>query len=230
MLLRIFILFFISLSLNAAEVVWDQESAKKVQKISDSDYQAALDSYLAELTANPKKAFEKGLQAEEQAEYKSALYFYRLSADKDHTPAKHNIAFLYARNLGISQADKESIEKQTLEAQRILNKLNYNTGTIDGIYGLTTFNAIKSFQKDNASEPTGWIDSELLSELSKAEKIADHKAKIAQELRDAQEAQRLQEAQKLREEQKAKELANILETQQLLKNLAYYFGPLAKSA
>lgn len=219
MFLRILILFFVSLTLNAAEVVWDKSSAKKIQKISGSEYQSALDSYIDDLKRNPVKAFEKGVQAEKKQEYKSALYFYRLGANQGYSPAQHNLAFMYASNLGVTSSDKELIKKQTLEAQRILNKLNYNASfSFDhGTYNLLTFNAIKSFQADIASEPTGWVDSALLNELSKAERNADNKAKIAQELRDAKEAKRLREAQ---------ELVDIIEVQQLLKNLAYYFGAL----
>ncbi|NLW04840.1 MAG: hypothetical protein GX029_06395, partial [Pseudomonadaceae bacterium] len=176
MYLRILILFLISLSLNAAEMVWDADSTKKVKKISDSEYQSVLDGYLNGLAKNPEKAFERGVEAEKHKHYESALYLYRLSASQNFLPAQHNLAYMYANNLGITKKDSESIKTKVSQAQVILSKLDYDIKDSNGVYSLQTFDAVKTFQKDIGGPQTGWVDQKLLDELKKSEIEADKQA------------------------------------------------------
>ena len=187
MFLRILILFLISLSLNAAEMVWDADSTKKVKKISDSEYQSVLDGYLNSLAKNPEKAFERGVEAEKHKHYESALYLYRLSASQNFLPAQHNLAYMYANNLGITKKDSQSIRYQVSQSQKILSKLDYDIKDTNGIYSLQTFNAVKSFQKDIGVSQTGWVDQKLLNELKKSEIEADKQAEAILQAKLAKE-------------------------------------------
>ncbi|NNF80204.1 MAG: hypothetical protein HKN05_19460 [Rhizobiales bacterium] len=53
----------------------------------------------------------------------------------------------------------------TKEAQRLLNAIGYDAGTPDGQMGPRTANAIKQFQTQHGSEPTGKVTPALLEKL-----------------------------------------------------------------
>ena len=63
-------------------------------------------------------------------------------------------------------------------AQRILNELGYNAGTVDGSYGGKTKRALESFYKDNNSLYDGKLDDNEIADL----KLAAEKATDASEL------------------------------------------------
>lgn len=52
-----------------------------------------------------------------------------------------------------------------LEAQRVLNKLGYNAGTVDGLYGRKTKSALNSFYSDRGGEFDGNLDSNEVIDL-----------------------------------------------------------------
>jgi len=51
------------------------------------------------------------------------------------------------------------------QVQELLNRAGYNAGTVDGILGNKTKNAIRAFQKDRGYPVTGKISKELLYQL-----------------------------------------------------------------
>lgn len=53
--------------------------------------------------------------------------------------------------------------KEVVKLQTILNKLNYNCGKADGIFGSKTEAALKMFQKDNELEVTGFYENKTSS-------------------------------------------------------------------
>ena len=55
-----------------------------------------------------------------------------------------------------------------LDIQNKLKKLGYLDGTVDGIYGGLTANAVKAFQGDQGISETGEIDEGTLDALSQA--------------------------------------------------------------
>jgi localization factor PodJL len=59
------------------------------------------------------------------------------------------------------------MKKAVQNIQLILNKNGYAAGQPDGVMGGKTKSAITAFQKDNALEPTGEVDEQLVAELLK---------------------------------------------------------------
>lgn len=55
------------------------------------------------------------------------------------------------------------------EAQRLLNRLGYNAGTVDGLMGPRTRSAVRSFQQSNDLPVTGEVSQDLISALISAE-------------------------------------------------------------
>ena len=59
-----------------------------------------------------------------------------------------------------------SVENMTIfEMQERLNELGYKLGTVDGVSGPRTVEALKKFQSDNKLPPTGTIDPETIRKL-----------------------------------------------------------------
>lgn len=54
------------------------------------------------------------------------------------------------------------------EVQRLLNKLGYNAGTVDGIMGPATWNAITDYQEAKGLEKNGKVDGPLINRLYSA--------------------------------------------------------------
>ena len=52
-------------------------------------------------------------------------------------------------------------------AQNMLNRLGYDAGTPDGVMGLRTRAAIKSFEKQNGLEETGEVSVPLVTTLER---------------------------------------------------------------
>lgn len=127
MYLRILILFLISLSLNAAEMVWDADSTKKVKKISDSEYQSVLGSYLKANTLKTQQLLNK-------------LGYYLNDLDGNYGPSTAHAIKSYQRdNLKIqdSKVSNNLIIALEKSYQQYLKELknnkkitveNYNTG------------------------------------------------------------------------------------------------------
>jgi peptidoglycan hydrolase-like protein with peptidoglycan-binding domain len=62
-----------------------------------------------------------------------------------------------------------SVEGMTVfEMQERLNELGYKLGTIDGVAGPRTVEALKKFQSDNKLSPTGAIDADTIKKLRSA--------------------------------------------------------------
>jgi peptidoglycan hydrolase-like protein with peptidoglycan-binding domain len=62
-----------------------------------------------------------------------------------------------------------SVEGMTVfELQERLNELGYKLGTVDGVSGPRTVEALKKFQSDNKLPPTGTIDPETIRKLRSA--------------------------------------------------------------
>ena len=53
-------------------------------------------------------------------------------------------------------------------AQRMLNHLGYNAGTVDGAYGKKTRGALEAFYADNGGSFDGKLDENEISDLRKA--------------------------------------------------------------
>lgn len=60
---------------------------------------------------------------------------------------------------------RRTAKDDMFEVQRLLNKLGYNAGDVDGIMGPATWKAITGFQKASGREPNGFVNSELLDAL-----------------------------------------------------------------
>ena len=54
------------------------------------------------------------------------------------------------------------------EMQERLNELGYKLGTVDGVAGPRTVEALKKFQSDNKLSPTGTIDADTIKKLRAA--------------------------------------------------------------
>jgi peptidoglycan hydrolase-like protein with peptidoglycan-binding domain len=62
-----------------------------------------------------------------------------------------------------------NVEGMTIfEMQERLNELGYKLGTVDGVSGPKTVEALKKFQTDNKLPPTGTIDPETIRKLRSA--------------------------------------------------------------
>ena len=62
-----------------------------------------------------------------------------------------------------------NVEGMTIfEMQERLNELGYKLGTVDGVSGPKTAEALKKFQSDNKLPPTGTIDPETIRKLRSA--------------------------------------------------------------
>ena len=64
--------------------------------------------------------------------------------------------------------------RQTLEAQKLLQSLDYNPGPIDGKFGSRTATAVKAFQKNMGLIPDGVVDQNLINSLKKAKVLNPH--------------------------------------------------------
>jgi hypothetical protein len=56
-----------------------------------------------------------------------------------------------------------------IEAQEILTMCGYDCGTVDGVYGTRTIDAVKRFQTDNGLNPDGVVGRMTWDALAKAE-------------------------------------------------------------
>ncbi|MBL3529204.1 MAG: peptidoglycan-binding protein, partial [gamma proteobacterium endosymbiont of Lamellibrachia anaximandri] len=70
----------------------------------------------------------------------------------------------YQRDTSTRLTDRQSVA----DAQRMLSRLGYNVGVVDGIYGKKTSNAIKSFQRSRGTSSDGFVTLGLLDELTDA--------------------------------------------------------------
>ena len=62
-----------------------------------------------------------------------------------------------------------NVEGMTVfEMQERLNELGYKLGTVDGVAGPRTVEALKKFQSDNKLSPTGTIDADTIKKLRSA--------------------------------------------------------------
>jgi peptidoglycan hydrolase-like protein with peptidoglycan-binding domain len=62
-----------------------------------------------------------------------------------------------------------NVEGMTIfELQERLNELGYKLGTVDGVSGPKTVEALKKFQSDNKLSPTGTVDPETIRKLRSA--------------------------------------------------------------
>ena len=68
------------------------------------------------------------------------------------------------------------VEKpQVLEAQRILKKIGYEPGPVDGVFGPASLVAIESFQEDYGIKVRGLLTRNMYQNITRAEKFADTK-------------------------------------------------------
>ncbi len=70
----------------------------------------------------------------------------------------------YQRDTSTRLTDRQSVA----DAQRMLSRLGYNVGVVDGIYGKKTSHAIKSFQRSRGTSSDGFVTLGLLDELTDA--------------------------------------------------------------
>ena len=72
-----------------------------------------------------------------------------------------------------------SADSLTADVQRMLNKLGYNAGTIDGAYGKKTEGALIEFYLDNGSDYDGELGSneaaDLIAAMTKSGFTAEHR-------------------------------------------------------
>ncbi len=62
-----------------------------------------------------------------------------------------------------------NVEGMTVfEMQERLNELGYKLGSVDGVAGPRTVEALKKFQSDNKLSPTGTIDADTIRKLRAA--------------------------------------------------------------
>lgn len=127
MYLRILILFLISLSLNAAEMVWDEDSANRTKKVSDKEYEQALVDYLVQLAIQANQDNAEALnslgdfyyhgQGVKQG-YREAARFYKLSAEQGYAIAQNNLGVLYQEGQGVKKDYKEAANLYRLSAKQ----------------------------------------------------------------------------------------------------------------
>jgi len=67
----------------------------------------------------------------------------------------------------------------TREAQKLLNKLGYNVGTVDGIYGKKTERALEEFYSTRSDFYDGTLDGNELKALQKAVEVADNNSTMS---------------------------------------------------
>jgi len=67
---------------------------------------------------------------------------------------------------------------QVEEIQRILKDADFDPGSVDGMMGAQTREAIREFQKASQLRPTGKIDSATWSALNKEKEVLQHEQKI----------------------------------------------------
>lgn len=63
---------------------------------------------------------------------------------------------------------RRTAKDDLFEVQRLLNKLDYSAGDVDGLMGPKTWGAIRNFQESAELEANGKIDNSLLNKLYKA--------------------------------------------------------------
>jgi len=56
----------------------------------------------------------------------------------------------------------------SFELQTRLNQLGYKVGTVDGVIGPRTTDALKKFQSDNSLSVTGTLDAQTIRKLRTA--------------------------------------------------------------
>jgi peptidoglycan hydrolase-like protein with peptidoglycan-binding domain len=61
-----------------------------------------------------------------------------------------------------------SADTLTADVQRMLNKLGYKAGSIDGAYGKKTKGALEAFYSDNGTSYDDKLDANELADLTKA--------------------------------------------------------------
>ena len=124
MFLRILILFLISLSLNAAEMVWDEDSANRTKNVSDKEYSQALVNYLATHGTHgerEKQVFLGLMYLEGQGvkqDYLEASRLFKLSADQGNSNAQNNLGNLYYDGHGVKQDYQEAARLFKLSADQ----------------------------------------------------------------------------------------------------------------
>jgi len=74
------------------------------------------------------------------------------------------IKYQYQKN---SPRNKDISINTVKVIQELLNKSGYNAGTVDGLIGSKTINAVKAFQKDKGLPETGLLSKDLLNQLIK---------------------------------------------------------------
>ncbi len=77
-------------------------------------------------------------------------------------PATRSAASTPTTTASIGQTD---VRAAVADVQRILNAAGYDAGTVDGLMGQKTGNAIRAFQRDNGMAETGQIDRALVEKL-----------------------------------------------------------------
>ena len=74
------------------------------------------------------------------------------------------IGFLASLSLMLSSVSVAA-DRQTADAQRLLNNLGYNAGTVDGAWGKKTRTAIEQFYTDRNQRFDGKLDAQELAFL-----------------------------------------------------------------
>lgn len=75
-------------------------------------------------------------------------------------------------------APRKPSVQNTREVQQLLTDLGYDPGSVDGVYGRSTSDAVQSFQRDEGIPQNGWIDENLLSTLRRVR--VDYKPHVPQ--------------------------------------------------
>ncbi|MCH8172945.1 MAG: sel1 repeat family protein [Proteobacteria bacterium] len=74
--------------------------------------------------------FEKGLEAYDQGDYKTALKEWLIDANQGYAEAQYNLGLMYANGEGVSENDAEAVRWYRLAADQGYDKAQYNLGVM----------------------------------------------------------------------------------------------------
>jgi hypothetical protein len=89
-----------------------------------------------------------------------------LYLERYYNKKRHSLYYTEAEPTHIKTLDDQS--DYTLVVQKALYELGYQVGTLDGILGPQTYNAIMDFQKDIGLTPDGIVGPETIAKLIEA--------------------------------------------------------------
>ena len=102
----------------------------------------------------------------------------------------------------VSQVTRKRSSEEIREAQRALNKMGFDAGNVDGIWGPVTASAIRNFQQSQGIEATGQLNDRTMEQLGVNGNQQPRQGQQMQQSQDKQQGQPMQYDQnKMQQEQ-----------------------------